>query len=75
MQTVNALIANDYIVIVFETTKFSYNGIPRFIDSIQRARNNGNHELKIVGILATLSNSRRTDNKELLSIVQEEHKI
>ena len=74
IQTINALIASDYVVIMFETAKFSYNAIPRFIDSIEGARNNGNPDLKIAGILATLSDARRTDNKELLSVVQEEYK-
>lgn len=74
IQTINALIASDYVVIMFETAKFSYNAIPRFIDSIEGARNNGNPDLKIAGVLATLSDARRTDNKELLSVVQEEYK-
>ena len=74
IQTINALIASDYVVIMFETAKFSYNAIPRFIDSIEGARNNGNPDLKVAGILATLSDARRTDNKELLSVVQEEYK-
>lgn len=74
IQTINALIASDYVVIMFETAKFSYNAIPRFIDSIEGARNNGNPDLKIAGILATLSDARRTDNKELLSVVQKEYK-
>ena len=74
IQTINALIASDYVVIMFETAKFSYNAIPRFMDSIEGARRNGNPNLKIAGILATLTDSRRTDNKELLSLVQEEYK-
>jgi len=73
IQTVNALIASDYIVIMFETAKFSYNAIPRFLDSVKGARRNGNPDLKIAGILATLSDSRRTDNKELLELVNEEY--
>lgn len=73
IQTVNALIASDYVVVMFETAKFSYNAIPRFMDSIEGARNNGNPNLKIAGILATLSDKRRTDNKELLELVNEEY--
>ncbi|MEC1524450.1 ParA family protein [Neobacillus niacini] len=74
IQTVNALIASDYVVIMFETAKFSYNAIPRFMDSITGARDNGNPNLKIAGILATLSDSRRNDNKELLELIKEEYK-
>lgn len=61
IQTVNALIASDYVVIMFETAKFSYNAIPRFLESVEGARENGNPDLKIAGILSTLSDSRRTD--------------
>lgn len=73
IQTVNALIASDYVVIMFETAKFSYNAIPRFLDSISGARDNGNPDLKIAGILATLSDSRRNDSKELLELINEEY--
>lgn len=73
IQTVNALIASDYVVIMFETAKFSYNAIPRFLESIEGARNNGNPDLKIAGILATLSDSRRNDSKELLELINEEY--
>lgn len=74
IQTVNALIASDYVVIMFETAKFSYNAIPRFMDSITGARENGNPNLKIAGILATLSDSRRNDSKELLELIHEEYR-
>jgi chromosome partitioning protein len=73
IQTVNALIASDYVVIMFETAKFSYNAIPRFMDSITGARDNGNSNLKIAGILATLSDSRRVDSKELLELINEDY--
>lgn len=73
IQTVNALIASDYVVILFETAKFSYNAIPRFMDSIIGARDNGNPDLKVAGILATLSDARRNDNKELLQLINEEY--
>lgn len=73
IQTINALIASNYVVIMFETAKFSYNAIPRFMDSITGARENGNPNLKIAGILATLSDSRRNDSKELLELIHEEY--
>lgn len=73
VQTVNALIASDYVVVMFETAKFSYNAIPRFLESITGARNNGNPGLKIAGILPTLSDSRRNDSKELLELINEEY--
>lgn len=73
MQTINALIASDYVVIMFETAKFSYNAIPRFLDSINGAKSNGNPELEIAGILPTLSDARRNDSKELLELIHDEY--
>lgn len=73
-QTVNALMASDYVVMLFETAKFSYNAVPRFIDAVGGAIDGGNKDLKIAGILATLSDARRTDSKELIELVREEYK-
>lgn len=70
--TLNALIASDYVVIMFETAKFAYNAIPRFMKTIEIVKNSVNSELEILGILATLSDARRSDNKELLELVRED---
>jgi chromosome partitioning protein len=35
IQTINALMASDYVVMMFETAKFSYNALPRFIETIE----------------------------------------
>jgi len=72
-QTVNALMVSDYVVVMFQTEKLPYNALPRFLDSIQGAINAGNKDLKIAGILSTLTDARRTDDKELLELVREEY--
>lgn len=72
-QTVNALMASDYIVVMFQTEKLPYNALPRFLDSIDGAIQAGNTKLKLAGILATLVDGRRTDGKELLELVREEY--
>lgn len=73
VQTLNALMASDYVIVMFETAKYAYNAIPRFLETIQGVKKVGNDELQILGILATLSDARRSDNKELLEIVKEEY--
>lgn len=73
IQTINALMASDYVVMMFETAKLSYNAIRRFMETVEGAVENGNTNLKVAGILATLSDARRTDSKELLELVREEH--
>lgn len=72
-QTLNALMASDYVVVMFETAKYAYNAIPRFLETIETVKYGGNDNLKILGILATLSDARRSDNKELLELVREEY--
>lgn len=72
-QTLNALMASDHVVVMFETAKYAYNAIDRFLETINSVRKYGNEELNILGILATLSDARRSDNKELLELVQEEY--
>lgn len=72
-QTLNALMASDHVVVMFETAKYAYNAIDRFLETINSVRKYGNEELNILGILATLSDARRNDNKELLELVKEEY--
>lgn len=72
-QTVNALMVSDYIVVMFQTEKLPYNALPRFLDSIDGARQAGNDKLKMAGILATLVDGRRTDGKELLNLVRDDY--
>lgn len=72
-QTINALMVSNYIVVMFQTEKLPYNALPRFMDSIEGAKRAGNTNLKIAGILATLTDGRRTDGKELLELVREEY--
>lgn len=73
VQTLNALMASDYVVIMFETAKLAYNAISRFLETIQTVKDKGNDQIEVLGILATLSDARRNDNKELLELVKEEY--
>lgn len=70
----NAIVASDYVVCMFETSKFCYNAIPRFLDAVHSARDNMTPNLKVAGILATLNDGRRSDMKDLIDAVQYEYK-
>jgi len=72
-QTTNALMASDYVVVMFQTEKLPYNALPRFLDWVEGARQAGNKDLKVAGILSTLVDGRRTDGKELLELVRKEY--
>lgn len=72
-QTINSLMVSDYVVVMFQTEKLAYNALPRFFDTIEGAVQAGNKNLKVAGILSTLTDGRRKDGKELLQLVREEY--
>lgn len=61
-QTSNALIASDYVIILYEGSKFCYSAVPNFMDTVDFATNKKG-KLKVLGILLTLLDKRRTDVK------------
>lgn len=71
-QTSNALIASDYVVILYEGSKFCYSAVPNFMDTVQFAMNKKGR-LKILGILRTLLDKRRTDVKLFNEAIEEDY--
>jgi chromosome partitioning protein len=71
--TLNALTASDKVVIMFEPSKFCYNAVPRFIETVEIVKENANPNLDIAGILTTIVDARRMDGKVLLDLMQEEY--
>ncbi len=72
-QTVNALAASDAVVVLFETSKFCYSALERFIETVNHAQEMVNPKLKIAGILCTIIDIRRSDTKALLELVEESY--
>lgn len=62
-QTTNALMASDYVIVMFESSKFCYSAIPNFMESVEIAQIDSDHNVEILGILRTLNDKRRTDAK------------
>jgi len=60
-QTSNALIASDYVIVLFEPSKFCYTAIPNFIETVEHAQSLV--DLEVLGILRTLSDARRKDTR------------
>src|SRR5699024_2076089 len=60
-QTSNALIASDYVIVLFEPSKFCYTAIPNFMETVEHAQSLV--KLKVLGILRTLSDGRRKDTR------------
>ena len=71
--TINALSASDYVVAMYEASKYCYSALGRFIGTAEAVKTI-NPSLEVAGIVTTLMDSRRADNKALLELVQEEYK-
>ncbi|WP_160037128.1 ParA family protein [Paenibacillus sp. An7] len=72
-QTINALAASDAVVAMFEASKFCYSALGRFLETCVHVQELANENLKVAGILRSLIDSRRTDNKALIELVEEEY--
>jgi len=72
-QTLNALIASDYAVVMFESSKFCYSALGRYLETINHVQEKANPDLQVAGILRVMIDSRRADNKHLIDLVKEEY--
>jgi chromosome partitioning protein len=72
-QTINALGASTHVVVMFETSKFCYSAIPRFIETIDAVKDRINSNLEIAGILRTLADAKRTDSKAMSELIEESY--
>lgn len=72
-QTINALAASDAVVAMFEASKFCYTAIGRFITTCIYVQENVNPKLEVAGILRSLIDSRRIDNKAFIGIIEDDY--
>ena len=74
----SCLAASDGVVALFETGKFCYSALLSFIETVQyfqESPESKNHELKLLGILCSMIDSRRSDNKDFLSLIQNDEEL
>jgi chromosome partitioning protein len=72
-QTINALAASDAVVVMFETSKFCYSALGRFIENTESIKEHFNPGLKVAGILRCIVDHRRADAKAMMELVEEEY--
>ena len=58
-QTTNALVASDYVIVLFEASKFCYSAIPNFMETVLHVQQI--NDLEVLGMLRTLNDVRRKD--------------
>lgn len=71
--TMNALVASDLVVPLFESSKFCYSAIQRFLETVEEVAEVANPKLRIAGILRTMIDNRRSDNKQLIELMASEY--
>ena len=71
--TINSLAASDYVVAMFEASKFCYSALGRFMETCWHVRERVSPNMAVAGILRGLIDARRSDNKALISEVEEEY--
>ncbi|MDM5451049.1 ParA family protein [Peribacillus simplex] len=69
---VNAICASDYVIILAESSKWAFTAVPRFIETVDMAKERVNPDLEVLGILKTMNDSRRADSKAFSELIKEE---
>jgi chromosome partitioning protein len=68
-----SLTASDFVLILFETSKFCYNSLKSYLNTIDTIVERVNPNLKKLGILRSLTDKRRTDNKYYSKLIEKEY--
>lgn len=73
--TINALAATDKVIIPCKTDYLAYRGLTQLMETIDTVRSYFKPDIEVVGLLATLFESRANDDKEILEVLQEEYNV
>lgn len=73
--TINALAATDKVIIPCKTDYLAYRGLKQLMETIDTVRAYFKPDIEVVGLLATLFESRANDDKEILEVLQEEYNV
>lgn len=68
---VNAVSASDFIIVLSEGSKWAFDAIPRFLETIETGKQMVNPEIEVLGILRTLNDVRRSDSKVFVEVIGE----
>lgn len=73
--TINALSCADGVLIPVKTDYLAYRGLAQLQDSIQEIQELINPELEVLGVIATLYDTRVTDDREILALLKAEYNL
>lgn len=73
--TINALSCADGVLIPVKTDYLAYRGLTQLMDSVSEVQELINPDLKVLGVLATLYDTRVSDDREILALLQKEYEV
>ncbi len=73
--TINALSCADGVLIPVKTDYLAYRGLTQLQDSIQEIQELINPGLKVIGVIATLYDTRVADDREILTLLRKEYNL
>lgn len=73
--TINALSCADGVIIPVKTDYLAYRGLTQLQDSIQEIQELINPGLQVLGVIATLYDTRVTDDREILEMLKNEYNL
>lgn len=73
--TINALSCADGVLIPVKTDYLAYRGLTQLQDSIQEIQELINPGLKVIGVIATLYDTRVADDREILALLRKEYNL
>ena len=73
--TINALSCADGVIIPVKTDYLAYRGLTQLQDSIREVQELINPDLEVLGVIATLYDTRVSDDREILALLRREYNV
>lgn len=73
--TINALACTDRVVIPCNTAYLAYRGIKQLLETIDTIRAYFKPDIEVLGVLATLYESRAKDDRDILELLKSEYNV
>lgn len=73
--TINALSCADGVIIPVKTDYLAYRGLTQLQDSIKEIKELINPVLKVLGVIATLHDTRVSDDREIMELLKKEYNL
>lgn len=72
-QTTNALAASDFVIVLYECSKFCYSAIDNFMETVELIQSTVKTDLINLGISRTLSDNRRKDAHFFNKVIEKDY--